>query len=1279
MPPSALQRRVFLLSLLAGFACQALIAQTKSQITSPVNDENRVALSGNIHPQVKHALDLGVADTSTSAGRLVLVLNPSSESQAQLQQFIQDIHAQGSPSYHKWLTAAEFGERFGASTSDIAQVQSWLESEGLIVTRTLPGRLGIEFTGTVGQVGGAFRTSIHTFQVKGETHRANISNPQIPAAFANVVRGVSSLNDFRLHSTYHSTGKASMERQTHRATAEWTANSGDLTVYVVSPGDFANQYNLNSTYSSGITGKGQIIGIINDSNVDTRIVDAYRSLFGLSSNSPQVVIDGDDPGLNGDASEAYLDLENAGAVAPGATIRLYTAGTYGLNGVGGVLFALNRAIDDNEASILSVSFGACEQSLGDSANAYINALMAQAAAQGQTVLVSSGDSGSAGCDFSYESQAESGFSVNGLASTPWNIAVGGTDFYYSDYASGGASIANYWNVTNSNYVSLQKQIPEQPWNDSVFGKNLTAYDPLSTQTSTIAGGGGGKSSCISSSTDANYNVTCLAGYPKPIWQSGTNVPADGVRDIPDVSLFASDGANGSSWPVCETSTECIADSSGKVQVSLFGGTSASAPAMAGVLALVNQRYGRLGQANFVLYPLAKQYPSVFNPITEGSNNVLCDSYLSSCSLDSNGDGYYSLQGYSAGPGYNLATGLGSVDVGALLKYWDKVTSNATTTALTITPTSSTHGDNITVSVSVTSTASGTPSGVVSLVGNSPMPASQGISVLTLDKNGNASATLNTLPGGTYSISANYSGDGTFTASQSAATKVSVAAEASSTPMTLQYLSFGSGNSFSSGDSIPFGAAVYADVIPVGVSGSTGIATGTVAYLDGSKTLGSVALSASGTAEYIASNLALGTHTLTASYSGDSSYKASKSSTFAFTVVKADTFSFAEHTGYFTGDYNLGQDIVLTSATDPYTSGSVSPTGTMTITLSNGTTTTCPLTAWAQWAISSCDLGRSLPLGAYSFTATYSGDSNFNSSDYTGTFNVVSLGLLNSTTTFAITSPTDTSKITDSTTVTLTATVTGPAGSTVIPTGSVKMWDAFYQSTTAVPLVPGSGATATATFTLTPADLASYSTNELAASYSGDANYNGSTSLPVSLYNGSGDGYSITLQSQTLAVTSGSTGTATLNLQSTGNFNGLVSLSCAVSSAVNMTCAINPTSLTLNGSSTATVTLNAYTTTTTTASATAVSPWYFGGGITTLAGCLLFTRKRYRKHLASLTCVALLMAMGFFVSGCGASSSKTPSTPTTTTNKALTGSYSVVASATGYNGQKHNVVLTVVVQ
>jgi len=203
--------------LLIGPVLHSLIAQTKSQITSAVDNGSRVTLPGNIHPLIQHALDLGAADTSASTGRMILVLKSSSESQAELQQYLQDAHVQGSPSYHKWLTPAEFGERFGAASSDIAQVQVWLESQGLAVTRTPPGRLGIEFTGTVGQVGSAFRTSIHSFQVNGETHRANISNPQIPAAFANVVRGVSSLNDFRLHTTSHSLGKASLNRQTHQA------------------------------------------------------------------------------------------------------------------------------------------------------------------------------------------------------------------------------------------------------------------------------------------------------------------------------------------------------------------------------------------------------------------------------------------------------------------------------------------------------------------------------------------------------------------------------------------------------------------------------------------------------------------------------------------------------------------------------------------------------------------------------------------------------------------------------------------------------------------------------------------------------------------------------------------------------------------------------------------------------------------------------------------------------------------------------------------------------
>ena len=243
------------------------------------------------------------------------------------------------------------------------------------------------------------------------------------------------------------------------------------------------------------------MAIINDSNVNVDLVNQFRTLFGLPANPPQVIIDGNDPGVDGvnnpdgpnyDSVEAYLDVEWAGAAAQNATIDLVIAADTPIES--GLVLAMEHAVYGNVAPVISISFGQCESSLG-STNAFLSGLWEQAAAQGQTVMVSSGDNGSAGCDNDNSQEyATGGQAVNGFASTPWNIAVGGTDFYYSDYSTGGASISNFWNTVISQLpaVSIKGYIPEQPWNNSQYGLNIfNQY--TSNGLTTLTGGSGGAS------------------------------------------------------------------------------------------------------------------------------------------------------------------------------------------------------------------------------------------------------------------------------------------------------------------------------------------------------------------------------------------------------------------------------------------------------------------------------------------------------------------------------------------------------------------------------------------------------------------------------------------------------------------------------------------------------------------------------------------------------------------------------------------------------------------
>ena len=402
-------------------------------------------------------------------------------------------------------------------------------------------------------------------------------------------------------------------------------------------------------------------------------------------------------------------------------------------------------------------------------------------------MVSSGDSGPATCDdHDTAMQATHGLAVNGMASSPFNIAVGGTDFYYTSYATdtpGNTSMATtnelkqYWNLTTatSPVTSLTTTIPEQPWNVP-FGLNLDDggnYASFATQPLIEASGGGVSSCGVWSGSGSTQTCT---GYPKPVWQTGFGPANTPYRTLPDVSLFASSEGNYSSYPTCKVAGDCTTQTSeangGAVQISRSGGTSASSPAFAGIMALINQATGsRQGQANYVLYALFAQHPEVFHAISAGSNNVPCVQNSPGCAnTNKPGDpanGQYSYGEYYASPSYNLATGLGSVNVAKLLADWNSLSFAATNTTLSSSATSFQHGTSVTLAITTTS-ASGTPTGQVSILNNTGPAGQEGIALLSLGANGTASASISSLPGGSYAVFARYGGDGNFAASTSVA-------------------------------------------------------------------------------------------------------------------------------------------------------------------------------------------------------------------------------------------------------------------------------------------------------------------------------------------------------------------------------------------------------------------------------------------------------------------------------------------------------------------------------
>jgi hypothetical protein len=988
-----------LFALVSVLSTSAISQNPTALITEPVVAANivdakidgakMVTLHGNVHPLAQARYDLGTVPDSFPASRMVLLLKRSPEREAALEQFLQEAHRPESASFHKWIKPDQFGEMYGRTDSDIATVSGWLQGHGFVVGRINRAKTAIEFSGTAGGVRSAFHTQIHAYLVNGEEHYANNVDPQIPAALAAVIAGITPINNFRPKSYIRNSGKAVYDGKSKKFVPEWTFPSNQ-DVLILSPGDFALQYDLGPLYASGMTGSGITIGLIGASNVDPTVVATYRSFFGLPASPLNVVIDGTDPGETYAVVESYLDVELSGAVAPGATINLYTAADTSVQS--GLYLAAQRAVDDDQASILSTSYGSCEQDLGSGGNQFWYSLWEQAAAQGQTSLVSAGDGGPAGCDdFDNGQPAQYGLAMNGFSSTPWNVSVGGTDFYYSSYNGTSSAqqtqLETYWDTVATIFptTSLLQPVPEQPWNDP-FGLNLDDGGVYNSGNPDIVAGSGGPSNCASGIEASNGTYSsCSAGYPKPSWQTGQGVPNDGVRDLPDVSLFAAAGENDTAYPLCADVGDCVV-SDGDLTIGTVGGTSASSPAMAGILALIEQKYGPQGQADYILYALAAQHPSAFHDIATGSNIVPCQQGTANCTLSTASDntkGYYTL-GYDAGPGYDMATGLGSVDANQLFNNWNALSFKSTSTNLSLSQTSFTHGTAIMVNVGVTG-SDGTPSGGVALVTTATPQNNEGLKLITL-QSGAASASVNSLPGGQYKVSARYGGDSVFASSTSNAVAVNVTPEASNLSLFGTYYLYTNGASgvLTNGGSYPFGSSITVEAQAVGVNapaGSTdGIATGTVTFTDaassGVVSSGPLNMGSGSTAEWVSATFSVGSHSISASYSGDPSFNASSSSTpLNFTITKAPS---ALQLSTSSSTMGRGQSVLLQLIVGD--SVAPAPTGTATFYSGStvlGTATVAQTTLTYPYINSAATLNvTNLAVGTDSITAQYSGDANY---------------------------------------------------------------------------------------------------------------------------------------------------------------------------------------------------------------------------------------------------------------------------------------------------------------
>jgi hypothetical protein len=1262
--------------------------QPSSLITQKIDSSRLVALQGSVHPLAQARYDKGAVPDSLSAERMILLLNRPPEQEVLLKQYLESVHTMGSPSYHQWLTPEQFGAQFGPRDADLQTVVGWLVSQGFQIDRTSAGRQLIEFSGTTGNLRAAFHTEIHEYAVNGATHYANATELKIPAALAQIIKGVTPLNDFRAEPLVKVVGKAQIGRGQRSAPPQWTApnqyGTSNPYEYTVVPEDFATQYNLDPLYQVGINGAGQTIGIINESNINLSLVQAYQNLFGIAGTTPQVIIDGVDPGdLSGVDVEAYLDVEMASAVAPKATVNLYIASAGYL--VDPLELAAFRAVEDNRASVLSVSFGQCEQYLGNAGNQFWAALWEQAAAQGQTVLVSSGDTGS-------ECALEKVNTVSGLASTPWNVAVGGTDFYYSDYANSGTSATSLWNAANDNNLgSLKAPLPEQAWDDA-YGFNIIADG---YQRQEIYAGGGGASNC--SSVDASTNV-CAGGYAKPSWQSGDGVPADGVRDIPDISLFASNGANLSAYAICAYEGECASGSGASAEVVLVGGTSASAPAMAGIMALLNQKYGRQGQAAFTLYPLALQKPTVFHDITVGSNSEVCGGQPNPpiCVLQWNG--IYGTSQYPAGAGYDLATGLGSVDASALINNWSSIAFRPTTTSIRLSKSTVVHGTPVSVTASVSAASgSGAPTGDVAILTDSSLPASQSQLLIPLSNGSGAASDINYLPGGSYDITGHYGGDAVFASSTSQPVELTVTPEASNINFTV----LSGFQTLVSGGIVNYNAPLQLNVQPTGVSAAAGrtdgFATGSAVFaVDTTK--GTAALNSAGIAVWSPPALSVGTHTASASYGGDASFKASSSAAFPFTVAKGIPYrnmnllapqstTLPEFDvlpgGNFTVEAEVGPQIGALTGGSPL-AGTVGPTGTVTVCLNanaNVGGTPCTNPSYVQTVPLSAANGiyglyssavvtfSNLAAGSYMPQFQYNGDANWQASGlYAITWVVVQPYTPLAATSTSLTITPDT--ISGTQTAHLSTTVAATGNASAAPTGTVSYYDDGHFLAYQLLAPSSTAATSSAAFDLGPSAFWNSGDNQITVIYSGDANYASSTSNVASITANqtiAGD-FTLAPQAPQADVTRGNSATIGLSLTSISSFDGTVNLTC-VSSSTQFSCSVSPAAVALNGAATTNITVTAMQQSAGITLQTGKSNWPL---FVAMCGfCFFFVRGRTRQ---ATICGAALLAV-LSVSSCGGSSTTQSNQPPA--GSTPVGTYSMVITGTA-NRIVHNAKLLVIV-
>jgi subtilase family serine protease len=946
----------------------------KPQVTQRIDQGSMVSLPGHVIKALTPARDMGAVEDASPV-RLYLNLQRTPEQQSDLDSLLSEQQNAASPNFHKWLTPEQFGERFGVAQSDINAITIWLSSRGFDGITVAKNASVVSFKTTAGGVRDTFHAQLHYWNIAGGKYAATANEPQIPAALSHVVSGIAGLSQIPLHGHHSPIKQQAYDAVTHKWHTVDTAAAAALAAgetphyldgfgrYVVTPQDFYTIYNVNPTFAAGNTGSGATVAIISDTDFMFGTVNpntgqatggdvaTFRSLFGVPGTLNMTVQHGDvtypcsDPG--GDSGETALDSEWSNALAPTAHLIVATCA----DADGGALNSLQALINDNVADIISSSLGAPETLISSGELSVWNTILPQAAAQGQTFLVAEGDSGDDDLDFGSPGPATHGLSIDFPGSHPYALSIGGTDFQdLYDQDKGGNPQTTYWGANSKYYGNALGYVPETVWedscasslfaNDPFYGNGLSplAYcDTASAQNAAVSGGGEGGISVV---------------YDRPAYQTGIQGLSSSItkRVTPDISGFAAGGYWGHLTVACDSGTDGGANSACTSPTTFggAGGTSFAAPELAGVFALLKAANGRQGLVQPTLYALATaQYSQgggaacyangqavnngvttglpvstcIFHDVTTGNNDNPCVAGSPNCYapggasigiLTASADTSVLTYAYPSAPGYDIATGLGSVNVTNLITKWN--TAFSSTTSLSANPTSITSAQSTALTAKV---LGGTPP---NYVGSAPVVSGTVTFKLggaTLGSCALVSGTCSTnvagtaLQSGSNSITAVYGSSGTYPASTSTAVTVTV----TSATKTAQTITFGVLANKT------YGAASF----PLTASASSGLA---VAYqVTGPATISGSTLKITGA----------GIVTVTASQAGNATYAAATPVMQSFTVAKAILTATVNNASRAAGVDNP----TFTYTVSGYVNGDSSPVVSGTATLTTTATNTSP--------------------------------------------------------------------------------------------------------------------------------------------------------------------------------------------------------------------------------------------------------------------------------------------------------------------------------------------------